>query len=172
MPALQLEGYPLLEANATGFPQFLAFGCLLGRPRLHVHDLRLWDLERRNINVLSMVTLGSSLCSLFRAAAVFAGHEDNVNKAINTTNNRSPYEDADKYNYYHVPLPVEVVLALSDAIPVLSVDDFLITALSGACRERSLVDQLIIFIFEGAVAPDEIVAGCVVVGHVECTTIV
>ena len=62
---------------------------------------------------------------------------------------------------------IEVVLALSDAVPVLSVDDWLITAFLCAPIKGALVNLLIIVV--GAVAPDEIVAGRVVVGHVEHT---
>ena len=64
--------------------------------------------------------------------------------------------------------PVQVVLALSDSVPILSKADICITAVLGAFVIR---DHLVI-IRVGAVAQGEIEAVCVGVGHVECTIIV
>ena len=123
---------------------------------------------------LRTATLGHYPCSLFRAAAaaISVGSCDNtINRANNNYNHGDSSEDAAEDNYELVHFPVEVILALPDAVPVLSVDDWIITTYSGAGREGSLDLQTVI-VRIGAVVPNEIEAGSIVVGHVEHTIIV
>ena len=64
-------------------------------------------------------------------------------------------------------------MALSDSVPILSKGVLSLAALLGALNKGCLVDPMATFIVVvRAVAPDEIVAGCVVVGHVECAFLV
>lgn len=75
------------------------------------------------------------------------------------------YSNKERNQCYH--FFIEIVLALSDAVPILRVGNVLITAFLCAPIPGVWVDMLTVIV--GAVAPDEIEAGCVVIGHVERT---